>query len=63
LAKGNEAMKLEPISLLVDDADIQMRAEVYYCTQNGKVKGVLKIAQKYVFFEPETTAKENKDFC
>lgn len=40
-------------SIMEGENHIDTTAEVYYCTQEGKVYGELQISQRKVFFVPE----------
>lgn len=52
-------MQSEKLScLLEDEKEEPVKAEVYYCTSEGKVYGELTVKKHRVFFEPFET-KEN----
>jgi hypothetical protein len=52
-------VKTEKLSCLMEnDHEVPVKAEVYYCTSEGKVYGELTVTSHCVFFEPADT-KEN----
>ena len=40
------------LSFMMGDEEIQETIDVYYCTENGKIKGKLEIGTSRIFFEP-----------
>lgn len=63
MASKNELSKLDTQKLtciLEGHSDVSTKAEVYYCTQEGRVYGELQISKRKVFFEPYKCPENQK---
>ena len=47
------------LSFFMGDEQVVKVLSVYYCTELGKVKGLLQISQSRIFFDPTTSCQEN----
>ena len=53
-------VKKEKLACVVEDPnEVPVKAEVYYCTSEGKVYGELTVTKHRVFFEPADTLENN----
>ena len=46
------------LSFCMGDDEVVESSSVYYCTEKGKIKGVLEVSSSRIFFEP-LACKEN----
>ena len=47
------------LSFCMGDDEVVETSNVYYCTEKGKIKGVLEVSPSRIFFEPQQ-CKENE---
>lgn len=60
IAKEQESVTvqdLRKLSFFMGEEEVVKTLNMYYCTENGKIKGELQISQSRIFFEPQDCAE------
>ena len=47
------------LSFMMGDEEVKEKVNVYYCTEKGKIKGLLEISTSRIFFEPVECEENN----
>lgn len=55
------AQEHRKLSFMMGDEEVKATVNVYYCTEQGKIKGELQISRSRIFFEP-VKCNENNEF-
>ena len=61
-AEENTKQDFRKLSFFMNDEEVCRSLKVYYCTEQGKVKGELQISQSRIFFDPSPDVSENTMF-